>query len=130
MRNPYCNEKPIGRKITAIRVFCVHSRLILFSPTQSPLAAPILQRYNLCYTKGMKTAISLPDELFRRAEAVARKLKISRSQLYATAIMEFIERRQAARITQHLNEIYSAEPAKIDPALASAQSKSIERESW
>ena len=87
-------------------------------------------RYNLCYTKGMKTAISLPDELFRRAEAVARKLKISRSQLYAAAITEFIERRQAARITQHLNEIYSVEPAKIDPALASAQSKSIERESW
>jgi len=54
----------------------------------------------------MKTAISLPDELFRRAEAVARKLKISRSQLYATAITEFIERRQAARITQRLNEIY------------------------
>ena len=91
---------------------------------------PVPQWYNPCYTNGVKTAISLPDDLFRRAEAVARKLKISRSQLYATAIMEFIERRQAARITQHLNEIYSAEPAKIDPALASAQSKSIERESW
>jgi metal-responsive CopG/Arc/MetJ family transcriptional regulator len=78
----------------------------------------------------MKTAISLPEDLFRRAEAAARKLKMSRSQLYATAIAEFIERRQAARITQRLNEIYSAEPAEIDPAVVSAQSRSIERESW
>jgi metal-responsive CopG/Arc/MetJ family transcriptional regulator len=86
--------------------------------------------YNLCYTNGVKTAISLPEDLFRRAEVAARKLKMSRSQLYATAIAEFIERRQAAKITQRLNEIYSAEPAKIDPAVSSAQSKSIEREPW
>jgi hypothetical protein len=86
--------------------------------------------YNTCYTNGVKTAISLPEDLFRRAEAAARKLKMSRSQLYATAIREFIERRQAAKITQHLNEVYSTEPARIDPAVASGQSKSIEKESW
>ncbi len=90
----------------------------------------IMAWYNSCYTLSVKTAISLPDDLFRRAEAMAHKLKMSRSQLYAKAIVEFIERRQAARITQRLNEIYSAEPAKIDPAVAAAQSKSIERESW
>jgi metal-responsive CopG/Arc/MetJ family transcriptional regulator len=87
-------------------------------------------RYNFWYTKGMKTAISLPEDLFHRAEAAARKLRMSRSQLYATAIREFIERRQAAKITQHLNEVYSTEPARIDPAVASGQSKSIEKESW
>lgn len=85
-------------------------------------------RYNPCYTTGVKTAISLPEGLFRRAEAAARKLKMSRSQLYATAIAEFIERRQAAKITQRLNEIYSSEPASIDSALSSAQSKLIEKE--
>jgi predicted transcriptional regulator len=78
----------------------------------------------------VKTAISLPEDLFRRAEAAARKLRMSRSQLYAVAIAEFIERRQAAKITQRLNEVYSSEPAKIDSAVASAQSKSIEREPW
>jgi predicted transcriptional regulator len=74
----------------------------------------------------MKTAISLPDDLFRRAEAAARRLKMSRSQLYANAIAEFLERRQTNKITARLNEIYSEEPANLDPALASVQSKSLE----
>jgi metal-responsive CopG/Arc/MetJ family transcriptional regulator len=78
----------------------------------------------------MKTAISLPEDLFRLAETAARKLKMSRSQLYTTAIAEFLERRQTAKITQRLNEVYLEKPSQIDPALASAQSKSIERESW
>ena len=47
----------------------------------------------------MKTAISLPDDLFRMAEAAARKLKMSRSQLYAAALAEFLERRRASKIT-------------------------------
>jgi metal-responsive CopG/Arc/MetJ family transcriptional regulator len=78
----------------------------------------------------MKTAISLPEDLFRLAEAAARKLKMSRSQFYATAIKEFLDRRHTAKITQRLNEVYSTEPARIDRALASAQSESVERESW
>lgn len=78
----------------------------------------------------MKTAISLPDDLFRLAEAAARRLRISRSQLYATAIAEFLERRRTSRVTERLNEIYSEEPAKLDPALNLAQSKSLESDSW
>jgi metal-responsive CopG/Arc/MetJ family transcriptional regulator len=42
----------------------------------------------------LKTSISLPDHLFRRAEAAARKLKMSCSQLYATALAEYLERAQ------------------------------------
>jgi predicted transcriptional regulator len=78
----------------------------------------------------VKTTISLPDDLSRLAEATARKLGMSRSKLYATALVEFLDRRQTANITQRLNEIYSAEPAKLDPALASAQSKSLESDFW
>ena len=55
---------------------------------------------------------------------------MSRSQLYATALAEYLERRQASKVTERLNEIYSEEPAKLDPALASAQTKSLARESW
>jgi metal-responsive CopG/Arc/MetJ family transcriptional regulator len=78
----------------------------------------------------MKTAISLPEDLFRLAEAAARKLKMSRSQLYATAIAEFLERRQTSKVTERLNEIYSEQPARLDSALHSAQLKSLERDSW
>lgn len=78
----------------------------------------------------MKTAVSLPDDLFRLAEAAARRLHMSRSQLYATAIAEFLERRRTSRVTERLNEIYSEEPAKVDPAFTLAQSKSVARDAW
>lgn len=78
----------------------------------------------------MKTAISLPDDLFRQAETAARRLKISRSQLYATAITEFLDRRRTSKVTERLNEIYSQEPARLDPALSFAQSKSLESDVW
>ena len=73
----------------------------------------------------MKTAVSLPDNLFKQAESTARKLKMTRSRLYATALKEFIDRRKAEAITQKLNEVYSKEPAEIDPALYAAQLRAI-----
>ena len=39
----------------------------------------------------MKTAISIPDELFRRAERAAKRRKISRSQLYAVALAHLLD---------------------------------------
>ena len=78
----------------------------------------------------MKTAISVPDDLFRTAEAAARRLRVSRSKLYATALAEFLERRQANAVTERLNEVYTRRPAKLDPALNRAQLRSIQKESW
>jgi metal-responsive CopG/Arc/MetJ family transcriptional regulator len=73
----------------------------------------------------MKTTISLPDDLFRLAERAARQLKMSRSQLYAAALSEFLERRQTKRVTGRLNAIYSQEPAKVDLALHCGQLNSL-----
>jgi len=62
----------------------------------------------------MKTAVSLPDDLFRQAESTARRLRVSRSELYAKALAEFLERQDAKAITEHLNDVYSRCPAKLD----------------
>jgi len=78
----------------------------------------------------VKTAISVPDDLFRTAEAAARRLRVSRSKLYATALAQFLERQQANAVTERLNEVYSRRPAKLDPALQRAQLRSIPKESW
>jgi predicted transcriptional regulator len=78
----------------------------------------------------VKTAVSVPDDLFRLAEAAARRLRVSRSQLYATAISEFLDKRQANSITERLNEVYSGRPAKVDPALNRAQLRSLGKDSW
>lgn len=78
----------------------------------------------------MKTAISLPDKLFKQGESAARKLKVSRSQLYASALQEFLDRRKADAITEKLNEVYSREPAEIDPGMYEAQLRAIAKDRW
>ena len=78
----------------------------------------------------MKTAVSMPDELFRRAEAAARRLRISRSELYARAIAEFLDDQQGNAVTQRLNEVYSRQTAKLDSGLHRAQLKSLSRDVW
>jgi predicted transcriptional regulator len=78
----------------------------------------------------MKTAVSVPDNLFRLAEAAARRLRVSRSQLYATAISEFLNRQQGSAVTERLNEAYSQRPAKVESALHRAQLRSLEKDPW
>ena len=78
----------------------------------------------------MKTAISVPDDLFRRAETTARRLRVSRSELYAKAMAEFLERQRGNAITERLNDVYSRRPAKLDSGLHRAQLKSLEKDVW
>jgi hypothetical protein len=78
----------------------------------------------------MKTAVSVPDELFRLAETTARRLRVSRSQLYATALAEFLHRQQTNAVTERLNEIYSRRQAKVDAPLHRAQLRSLDKDSW
>jgi hypothetical protein len=47
--------------------------------------------YNLSYTPLVKTAISIPDEVYEAAEKLADELKMSRSELYARAVSEYVE---------------------------------------
>ena len=78
----------------------------------------------------MKTAVSMPDDLFRRAEAAARRLRVSRSALYAKAIAEYLKQRDENGITERLNDVYSRYPAKVDPGLRRAQLKSLQKDAW
>jgi len=78
----------------------------------------------------MKTAISLPDDLFRQAEAAAQRLRVSRSELYAKAIAEFLRGRQENAITERLNKVYSQREAKVDSGLHRAQLKSLKKDAY
>ena len=78
----------------------------------------------------MKTAISLPDEVFEAADDLAQELGVSRSSLYAQAMAEFLARHRNDNITDRLNEVYDAEPAEVDETLADLQSRSLPEEQW
>jgi metal-responsive CopG/Arc/MetJ family transcriptional regulator len=79
---------------------------------------------------GMKVAISLPDPVFRAAETLARKLKKSRSELYAEAIAAYVGARGAKALTARLNDVYGKQSSGIDPALKYAQLEHLVDEAW
>lgn len=78
----------------------------------------------------MKVAISVPDPVFDAAERLAQELRVSRSHLYAQALATYLESRGAVAVTAKLNEVYSREPASVDPGLSKAQVASVGYEAW
>jgi len=78
----------------------------------------------------MKTAISIPDDLFVRAEQLAARLGVSRSELYVSAIREYVAAHQNDDVIERLNAIYDQEPSRLDPALMELQVRSIPPEGW
>lgn len=78
----------------------------------------------------MKVAISLPDPVFSAAEKLAHRLRVSRSQLYAKAIEEYLSKRQDSLVTEQLNALYASSQEPVDPALSAAQFGVIGHEAW
>lgn len=78
----------------------------------------------------MKTAISIPDPIFKAADGFAHRMGISRSELYAKAISEYLKNHRDNGVTEKLNEVYSEESSQLDDELRTMQSRSISDEPW
>ena len=78
----------------------------------------------------MKTAISIPDPVFRNAEQLAKHLKVSRSRLYAAAVAEYVKRHRAADVTDKLNAVYGDNDSALDEAITAIQFRSLPRVRW
>lgn len=78
----------------------------------------------------MKTAVSIPDTIFRAADSFAKRLGISRSELYATALAEFLSRRRSKQVTARLDSIYDDEDSTLDHEITGMQSRSLPHEKW
>lgn len=78
----------------------------------------------------MKTAISLPDPVFEEAEALARQLGLSRSELYTKALKAYLRKYNRNQILNKLNQVYSEESSEPDPVLTKMQFMSLPREDW
>ncbi|MEI6873534.1 MAG: ChpI protein [Spirochaetota bacterium] len=82
----------------------------------------------------MKTAVSLPDALYKDAEITARNLGIPRSQLFARVLEEFIRHHQREGITEKLDAIYSAmesdKAPSQSPASLEAMREFTKTDSW
>ena len=78
----------------------------------------------------MKVALSIPDDLFESGESLSKRLGVSRSRLYATALAEFVAKHRGRKITERLNAVYGSEDSRLPPALRRVQSRSLRREPW
>src|SRR2546428_7525090 len=82
------------------------------------------------YTIGMKTAISLPDDLFEEAERLARRLKKSRSRVYREAVREYLARHDPDQVTAALDEVVAKLQSTRDRFTALAARRALERVEW
>lgn len=78
----------------------------------------------------MKTAVSIPDELFRRAEDLAERRGKSRSQVYREALAEYLVRRDQASVTAALDALVDDLGRKPDAWVVRAGRQGLERSEW
>jgi len=78
----------------------------------------------------MKIALSIPDELFELGETLSKRLGVSRSRLYATALAELVAKHRGRKVTERLNAVYRAEDSRLPRSVRRLQSRSLPRDTW
>jgi metal-responsive CopG/Arc/MetJ family transcriptional regulator len=78
----------------------------------------------------MKTAISIPDKIYRDAERLSRRLKKSRSQVYAEAVTEYVARHDPEAVTEAMNRVCEAVDTRPEPAVSAAARRTLESVEW
>ena len=88
------------------------------------------REYDYGYTRGMKTAISIPDAIFDEAERLAKLRGWSRSELYAKAVSAYVTSERYQGVREKLDAVYgpSVDESALDPILADAQARSLPEE--
>jgi len=78
----------------------------------------------------MKTAISLPDDVFSQAERLARRLGKSRSQLYRDALSEFVARHDPDAVTEAMDRVAEQVDTRPDRFGTAAARRTLARSEW
>ena len=87
-------------------------------------------QYNSGYTLGMKTAISIPDDIFRAAEELAGSRGLKRSELYRLALQEYLKNHSDRAITDDLNNFFATMAVPSDPVVKAARRRSMLKIAW
>lgn len=78
----------------------------------------------------MKTAVSIPDDIFEGAERLARRTKRSRSRLFSDALQEYLARHTPEKITQAMNKALAEVTETSDGFVSTSASRVLERSEW
>ncbi|MDI6775867.1 MAG: ribbon-helix-helix protein, CopG family [Syntrophales bacterium] len=83
---------------------------------------------------GVKTAISLDEELLIKVNRLANDLHVSRSKVFTLAVQDYLKIQENQSLLAQLNEAYedfpSEEESEISKSMRIKHSKIIEQESW
>lgn len=82
------------------------------------------------YTPGMKTAVSVPDDVFESAERLAHRERRSRSDVYTAALRDYVARHSPDEVTETLDRVVADVGGSIDPFVAGAAARIIENSAW
>jgi metal-responsive CopG/Arc/MetJ family transcriptional regulator len=78
----------------------------------------------------VKTSISIPDTIYEAGDALAKRLGISRSELYGRALAQYVAKHDVDRFTERLNAVYAEEDSSLDSAAVAARVRTLPPESW
>lgn len=78
----------------------------------------------------MKTAVSIPNDIFEQAETLARRTKRSRSEVYARALREYVARHAPDRVTEAMNDALDQLEEPMDRFAARVARQTLERTEW
>jgi predicted transcriptional regulator len=78
----------------------------------------------------MKTAISVPDHVYERAERLARRSGRSRSELYSTAVAEYLARHEVDEVTAAIDRVVAALGQEDDAFVSAASSRVLRELEW
>lgn len=78
----------------------------------------------------MKTAVSIPDQVFEEAERLARRSKKSRSQLFSDALKEYLARHAPEMVTEAMDRVCAELGAETDEFVSAAARRVLERNEW
>jgi len=82
------------------------------------------------YTKGMKTAVSIPDDVFEQVERLARRAKRSRSEVFSAALREYVARHAPDEVTEAINRACEQVGDDQDRFVAKAARRVLEKTEW
>lgn len=78
----------------------------------------------------MKTAVSIPDDLFHKADELASRTGKSRSEVYREALADYVARREPGAVTRALDEIADELSGKEDAFIAAAARRTLAQSEW
>jgi antitoxin MazE6 len=96
----------------------------------SPACSKLERVSGSAYTPAMKTAVSIPDDLFEKAERLARRMKKSRSELFSRAVAEYVARHAPDQVTEALNQVCAEIGIEPDQFVSAAARRTLERVEW